>query len=420
MVKEKGFSILLFFMVIIAIELISLGGVFAYQYYSKIPNSQLPISNESSNPQNSDTKTAGWEAYSGYGIFFKYPKEMGQPTVNQLSTKVSISFNQGAIEFDVGAYYNQELGRNMTLDEVVNSAVMHPNIINITRKNIIIDGKSGVELDYRDKISGGGTTEIYIPMDENGNILMAYEYGRAVANTGGVGLFQIMPTLKFIPQPNQTAGPALSGVEGWKTYTNTQYGFEFKYPPKGSAKTIYPASENIMTLPIAEEGMNTNLDGKVLRVVIVPKNNGPTCTGPNYYYTVNGSTTIIIDGIQFSKGNGGEGAAGHGYEYEDYTTEKDNNCITMSFVISSYNDLQIPVYNGGKAFVQYDFSKETPVFNQIMSTFKFTEKNIACKKENESCGYSFGRPIGDCCEGLTCEVESNIPDAGAFCKKISN
>ena len=138
MVKEKGFSILLFFMVIIAIELISLGGVFAYQYYSKIPNSQLPISNESSNPQNSDTKTAGWEAYSGYGIFFKYPKEMGQPTVNQLSTKVSISFNQGAIEFDVGAYYNQELGRNMTLDEVVNSAVMHPNIINITRKNIIM------------------------------------------------------------------------------------------------------------------------------------------------------------------------------------------------------------------------------------------------------------------------------------------
>lgn len=29
---------------------------------------------------------------------------------------------------------------------------------------------------------------------------------------------------------DQTAGPALNEVEGWKTYTNTQYGFEIKYP----------------------------------------------------------------------------------------------------------------------------------------------------------------------------------------------
>lgn len=31
-------------------------------------------------------------------------------------------------------------------------------------------------------------------------------------------------------EADQTARPALSEVEGWKTYTNTQYGFEFKYP----------------------------------------------------------------------------------------------------------------------------------------------------------------------------------------------
>lgn len=42
-----------------------------------------------------------------------------------------------------------------------------------------------------------------------------------------------------------------------------------------------------------------------------------------------------------------------------------------------------------------------------------------CKKENEQCGYSFGKPIGECCEGMECKLESNIPDAATKCKKPS-
>ncbi|MCX6720913.1 MAG: hypothetical protein NTW11_03870 [Candidatus Staskawiczbacteria bacterium] len=42
---------------------------------------------------------------------------------------------------------------------------------------------------------------------------------------GGVFAYQY-----FATKNNSIAGPALSEVEGWKTYTNTQYGFEFKYP----------------------------------------------------------------------------------------------------------------------------------------------------------------------------------------------
>lgn len=44
---------------------------------------------------------------------------------------------------------------------------------------------------------------------------------------------------KNIPEPekviispqNETANSALSGVEGWQTYKNEEYGFEFQYPP---------------------------------------------------------------------------------------------------------------------------------------------------------------------------------------------
>jgi len=43
-----------------------------------------------------------------------------------------------------------------------------------------------------------------------------------------------------------------------------------------------------------------------------------------------------------------------------------------------------------------------------------------CKKESEQCGYSFGKKIGDCCEGFECKAEeSNLPDASAKCVKKS-
>lgn len=156
---------------------------------------------------------------------------------------------------------------------------------------------------------------------------------------------------------------------GWKTHKNEEYGFEFKYPTPADNKRIYPQNEIQFSLPIAEQG--TNIDAKVLHMVIKAKDNDQACIGPNWY--IKPSENIIINNTNFLKQTGGEGAAGHGYQYIDYTTEKNNMCIAISFVISSYNDLHIPEYTGGEAFIPYDLTKESAIFNQIISTFKFTK-----------------------------------------------
>ncbi len=60
--------------------------------------------------------------------------------------------------------------------------------------------------------------------------------------------------------------------------------------------------------------------------------------------------------------------------------------------------------------------------NQLQENQQIQENQDVCKKENEQCGYSFGKKIGDCCEGLVCTTEgdANIPDGlHSVCKKSS-
>lgn len=105
-----------------------------------------------------------------------------------------------AVSFSIGAYYDQNLGRAKTFDEVISDAEKNPGAINIQKQEVIVDGKSGVKMTYTEKVAGGGTTEIYIPTgDAQGNILVAYEYTRGAVNEGlTVGVDELLPTLKFV------------------------------------------------------------------------------------------------------------------------------------------------------------------------------------------------------------------------------
>ena len=195
--NQKGFTIP--FLVIVA--LFVLGG--CYYYLQKNKNTQVsnPISQAvQSNSTTSSDLTSSWQTYEGYGISFKYPASMGNPAINKLSTGTEIGFGQMSVSFSIGKYYDQNLGRLKTFDEVVSDALNKQNATHIQKTNMIVGGKKGIKIDYEDAISGGGTTEIFVPSgDSEANILRGYEYGRGASNEGlTTGLEQILPTFKFI------------------------------------------------------------------------------------------------------------------------------------------------------------------------------------------------------------------------------
>jgi len=156
---------------------------------------------------------------------------------------------------------------------------------------------------------------------------------------------------------------------GWKTYTSDKYGFEIKYPDTSTLKQVSAPRVLAVDLPIAEVGMGTNIDGKSMEIAAVEQS---SCL-ESYRVDPLSHDAVVINGIHFIKETGGEGAMGHGYRYIDYLAKNNNLCIEMLFTISSFNDLKIPEYNGGKAFVRYDLTKEEPLINQIVSSFKFTK-----------------------------------------------
>ncbi|MCX6720016.1 MAG: hypothetical protein NTV36_02820 [Candidatus Staskawiczbacteria bacterium] len=296
------------------------------------------------------SQTADWKTYSGYGISFKYPAAIGEPQIHQLSTKTSIGFKNGAVEFDIGTYYNQTLGRNMTIDEIANSTAIHQNAVNIKQKDIIVDGKKGIELDYTDSVSGGGTTEIYFPIDENGNILMAYQYGRATVGMAA-NLFDILPTLNFT-----------DSTAGWKIYSDNQNGFEFQYPT-----SINPNGFATLNAPQV-------IAGDYKHIAVSPSTgcfiSSDKYTPPN---PIQKGNKVLINSIPFCVSTMGDAAMGHNYTTYFYTTTKDNgqNYIT---VILDFGEQKCDNLLGGPNYqLCLDFAKNFDLdktANSNMSTIK--------------------------------------------------
>lgn len=158
------------------------------------------------------------------------------------------------------------------------------------------------------------------------------------------------------PTASATATPG-----GAQTYTNQKYAFKFNYPAQ-SLLTSQTESTAHIVLPIVA---GTNLKEKYLDVSV--RENLATCTSPLTAGYAPGSFTsepVIINGIGFIKESGSEGALGQFYDWTAYSTTKGNACISLSFVLHSFNAGNLPTPPP-----LFDKTAESSVFGTILSTF---------------------------------------------------
>ena len=146
----------------------------------------------------------------------------------------------------------------------------------------------------------------------------------------------------------------------WLTFTNSTYGFQFKYPPESQIADGRTDNFASLDLPFQQ---GTNLRKKYLEVIVVE--GVDPCQSPLATQSMlQTSETITLNGILFLKQTGQDGAAGNLYQWIAYSTSRDNACISLDFILHSLNpgnfETPPPVF---------DYDLETAVFGQIISTF---------------------------------------------------
>lgn len=386
----KKISTIVGIIIIVIAVIIIFGGVFIYEYFA--PKEFKTIESVYKTQNLNGTQAVELKTYINdeLGFSFNYPEKLGFIKYDDrvkyftfyIADKPTTQFLVSARSLQEVSEYETELKKICSSGETVCETTIpsakgwqriHDLLLqkpfgpcdsSSSCKIMNINGNKAVSIvNGRNPFTGTNDKSYYFYINKDG-IERILEIDTSTYSDSAEKTYdQIVNSVKILKG-------AFLQTEDWKTYTNSQYGFSFQYPEeqKDNIKGVY-FDENEFNLPITEAGINTNIVAKVVHINIKQKISA-VCTGPNSG-TYNKSSDVVINGIKFLKGTGSDAAAGSGFSHVEYTTEKNSNCITLEFIIKSFNDLHN--YNGGEPFTQYDFSKEEPVFSQIISTFNFTK-----------------------------------------------
>ncbi|HSA99529.1 MAG TPA: carboxypeptidase regulatory-like domain-containing protein, partial [Anaerolineales bacterium] len=164
----------------------------------------------------------------------------------------------------------------------------------------------------------------------------------------------------YRPNPTWTPTPSATPAADWPTFTNTRYGFAFKYPPPGP---IIANNDTFATihLPFVQ---GTVLQDKSLLVTAYENVNA--CMGAFPFPQT--SENVTINGLPFLKQTGQDRGATYLFRWTSYSTLRNNVCVSLNFILDSLNP-------GTPATppAAYDEASESAIFEQIVATYRWLE-----------------------------------------------
>lgn len=311
-------------------------------------------------------ETANWKTYTNtqYGFEFKYPndwilkdgKELGiSPMFNYIQITKNLDDNDyERIEF-TSSQQDLQTGSN-TAGPQIDLGGMKWSSGNF---NNGVPGQNAPH-DSLALFTKSGSTFYEITLYPNDTAIVSSDFS------------QILSTFKFI---GETAN--------WKTYTNTQYGFEVKYPNSYQLRTMPISGSDqwintyfgwqavsgetilvLVSMPDIYPGTDFDAGSFIVSVTNESQSHCGKLRQGDYGQAAG---TVTVSGVVFSKTQVSGAGLGHQGFTNIYAGWHNNKCIIIS------TDLQTSGYGGSDAITsQINSTIIFSALDKILSTFKFT------------------------------------------------